>query len=285
MKKLKTFFYSLKRSVSDPSYYREIIKTKFDFSLKYLFFLVFIITTAHLVSFAFKYPSLRHSFKEYLPTIINNIKNVYPKDLEITIKDGRLSTNRDKPFIIKSGEKTPRNLLVLDPKANTGEYPSYDTYILVTEDAYVYPSRFSNSTVTQSNISYFKDFKKDFKFNRQDYDKIIREVNPFTKKLLFAIDVFVYSSLIILFIFAPIFVTLFKMIELAVLSFLVWIINLIFKKKLQYGDIYRIGMHAVTVPILYNELIKFFHLPLRAFSTPIFLIWMTIIIFYKKAKV
>ena len=82
MKKLKTFFYSLKRSVSDPSYYREIIKTKFDFSLKYLFFLVFIITTAHLVSFAFKYPSLRHSFKEYLPTIVNNIKNVYPKDLK-----------------------------------------------------------------------------------------------------------------------------------------------------------------------------------------------------------
>src|SRR3989338_6407136 len=52
MSKLKTFFRSLYLSATNPSYYRDLLKTKFSFSLKYFFGLSLLLTLISTIVFS-----------------------------------------------------------------------------------------------------------------------------------------------------------------------------------------------------------------------------------------
>ncbi len=69
------------------------------------------------------------------------------------------------------------------------------------------------------------------------------------------------------------------MFGLLFLTFFVWIVNLIFKKKYSYGSLFKMGMHAVTWPILISEAVKYLKLPFSGFYAPIYLVLMLIVLF------
>jgi hypothetical protein len=94
MQKLKTFFYSITRSVTSPEYYADILKARLSFSIKYLVFLQFLLalfTTAFFMAVVALFD---------LSGVITNLKSSYPRDLVVRYQDGKLLLNQTTPFRI-----------------------------------------------------------------------------------------------------------------------------------------------------------------------------------------
>ena len=123
MKKLKAFFYVYKNSMTSPKYYKEVLKTDLNFSLKYYLMLVLVasilITTIETVSVTPKIKSQISGFAE-------NARQVYPDDLLIKVEEGKWSVNREEPFVIPMpqipNESVPENAIVVGNPAKLLRY-------------------------------------------------------------------------------------------------------------------------------------------------------------------
>ena len=105
MNKLKTFYRTFAKSISSPKYYKDILKAKFSFSLKYLILLLFIvnlITTIKIGTFLYKYyPQIGPFIGEVKQTVVD----FYPQELVLTVKKQKISTNVKEPYNIDFPEQ------------------------------------------------------------------------------------------------------------------------------------------------------------------------------------
>jgi len=286
MNLLKTFFYSLKKSLFEPKYYKDITKTNFWFSFKYLWFLVFILTFIKSLTFTGSYLKNRPQIQPGINRFMNDAQTFYPRNLEIKIRNGQLSTNVKEPYIFdvekNEWKKNDRHLLIIDTKGSIENYPNYNTYILATKNAVVYPSKSRNDQIEQTSVFYFRDLKHDFTLNKNVYDNLLNIVRPYTLRALFFVDSIGLSFLFLFLIFGSLFWTGGITFGLLFLTFFVWIVNLIFKKQYVYCSLYKMGMHAATWPILISEVVRYTKLPLPSLYAMVFLVWMLVILFSSK---
>jgi hypothetical protein len=82
--------------------------------------------------------------------------------------------------------------------------------------------------------------------------------------------------------FGSLFWTAGILLGLVFLTFFIWLINLIFKKQYSYGSLYKMGMHAVTWPLLITEIRNLVSFSFPSFYSLIFLILMVALIFFLK---
>jgi len=285
MNPLKTFFYSLKKSLFEPKYYKDIEKASFWFSFKYLWFLLFIFTLAKTFTFVGFYLKSRPKIQPEVNKIMIYAENFYPKELKLDIKNGQLSTNVKEPYIFdieKDNWKTDqKHFLIIDTKGSIENYPGYNSYILATKNAVVYPSESKNSKIGETSVFYFRDLKQNFTLDKKTYDNLLNIVKPYTPKINLFIDWIMLSMSPLFLIFGSLFWTIGIMIVILFLTFFIWIINLIFKKGHGYGSLYKMGMHAVTWPIIFSEFLKYASSPFPRFFNWIFLIFMMIVLFQR----
>lgn len=278
---MKTFFYSLKRSLFDPSYYKDIVKATFGFSMKYLWLLVMIIMLLKTVVFGGLYLAARPVIAPAINKFINYANNFYPNDLKLEIANGQLSTNVKQPYIIDLDKKATnplsRHFLVIDTHGSIDNYPFYNTYILATKNAVVYPSQ-NRGGAQESSVFYFSNLKNNFSVDKNIYDSSLNEIRPYLLKATFFADMIILAGMILFLTFGSFFLTLAIMIGLAFLTFIVWIFNKIFKAGFSYSTLYRLGMHAVTWPIIITEIVKFSRLPLPNLYVVIYFVWMVVVL-------
>ncbi|MEK7177677.1 MAG: DUF1189 family protein [Patescibacteria group bacterium] len=283
MNPLKTFFYSFTKSLFSPKYYKDVARINFWFSFKYLWFLLFILTLIKGFTLGGQYLKNRPRIQPEINKFVTYAENFYPKALELKIKKGQLSTNVKEPYVfdlektkLQTGQK---HFLIIDTRGSIENYPNYNSYILATKNAVVYPSKSENNRVGETSVFYFRDIKQNLTLNKNIYDNLINVARPYTFRALFFID---YMALIFLFLF-PIFGSLFwaggVMFGLLFLTFFVWIINLIFKKGYSYGSLFKMGMHTVTWPILISEVLMYVKSPYPNCYSIIYLLWMLLILF------
>lgn len=286
MNRLKTFFYSLKRSLFEPEYYKDVAKANFWFSFKYLWFLLFILVLIKSFVFAGQYFKNRPRIQPGVNKFITYAENFYPKGLELKVRNGQLSTNAKEPYLFDiEKSKTDKHLLIIDTKGSIENYPSYNTYVLATKNAVVYPSKSENNRVGETSVFYFRDLKQDVTMDKKVYNDFLNVVRPYSKKALFIVDYFFIVFILLFLVFGSLLWTVAAMFGLVFLTFFVWLVNLIFKKQFSYGSLFRMGMHAVTWPILTSEFLGYTRSPFPKFYSLIFLIWMMIIIFSQDKKV
>ena len=210
-------------------------------------------------------------------------ENFYPKGLELKIINGQLTTNVKEPYIFDlEKNKQPadqRHLLIIDTQGSIENYPKYNTYILATKNAVVYPSESKNNRIEQTSVFYFRDLKQNLTLNKNIYDKFLSVARPYVPRIPFFVDYIILIFLFLFLIFGSLFWTGGVMFGLLFLTFFVWIVNLIFKKKYSYGSLFKMGMHAVTWPILISEAVKYLKLPFSGFYAPIYLVLMLIVLF------
>lgn len=284
MNPLKTFFYSLKRSLFEPKYYSDVAKVSFGFSFKYLWFLLFLLTVIKIILFGGQYLYKRNLIQPEVNKIMTYAENFYPRELKLQIKNGQLSTNVVEPYIFDVGKDKWRNqkhFITIDTKGSIENYPNYNTNILATKNAVVYPSKSNNNRVGEISVFYFRELKKDFTLDKKTYDNLLNVVKPYTSKINFFIDWIVLSFSPLFIIFGSFFWTIGVMFGLLFLTFFVWIVNLIFKKQYNFGSLFKMGMHAATWPILTSELMGYLKSPYPKFYSLIFLIWMLVILFQR----
>jgi hypothetical protein len=285
MKPLQTFFYSLIGSLFKPKYYKDVAEVKFKFSFKYLWFLLFILVFIKSFVLGGQYLKSRPQIQPEVDKLMIYAENFYPKGLVLNIKKGQLSTNAKEPFIFdleKNEQNGQKHLLIIDTKGSIENYPGYNSYILATKNAVVYPSKSENNRAGETSVFYFKDLKNDFTLNKNIYDNFLNVVRPYAYKAVFIIDYIVLVSLFLFLVFGSLFWTGGVMFGLVFLTFFVWVVNLIFKKQYSYGSLFKMGMHAITWSILTSEVLTYIGSPFPKFYSMIFLVWMLVILFSQK---
>ena len=283
MDQLKTFFYSFTRSLFEPKYYKDVAKVKFWFSFRYLWFLIFLLTIIKVFTIGGKYIKNRPQIQPEVNKFVSYAENFYPRYLKLQIKNGQLSTNVKEPYFFdfeknnfKPGQK---HFIIIDTKGSIENYPNYNSYVLATKNAVVYPSKSENNRVGETSVFYFRDLKQDFTLNKNVYNNFLNIVKPYSPRVLFFLDYLVLIFLFLFLIFGSLFWVAGVMFGLLFLTFFIWIVNLIFKKQYSYGSLFNMGMHAVTWPILTTEIIRYIMPPYPTYYVLIFFVWMTIIIF------
>lgn len=103
MRKLKLFGRVLWRSCTDPAYYKDLVRARASFSLKYLFVFAFLFSLVATVRYALVFASFVPNVPNYVALVKEKGAGWYPKDLVVTVKDGEVSTNAKEPYVFDDG--------------------------------------------------------------------------------------------------------------------------------------------------------------------------------------
>lgn len=258
MKKIYTFLYVLKKTFTSPSYYKDILATPIQFSLKFFFFFFFlsaiIATTFITVRFILPINKLIIRLPELAQTL-------YPPELEIIIHNGKASTNTQEPYYIPL-EKVERsfeqwqqnalgaytekrnNVLVIDTYGSLDDFQKYNTYALLTKTSLtLMKNNGSFQTIPLTNI-------QNLVINQKKIFALLAHIRPYTDNalplligvvLLFFLIFFPLSKLSILFIYAFIMKGVFH----------------IFSCALTYKKSYQIGLHFMVISSILTAFVYF----------------------------
>ena len=277
IQKLKTFKYVFVNSLYKPLYYKHVLKSSIWFSLKYLFFLSFLIFFIQILTLVvFIIPKIG-SLPELVDNAYTRVFDFYPSELEVTIDEGILSTNQKNPYYIEIPEMSEDedfdHFITVDTNANIEDYSVYKTTILVTDSSFIYPDNQSSYAVTSVS-----DLEWSGVFTSKDYQKIVKELEPAFE----AVPKYAPVVLLALFVLVPpivsIFIVLGHLIFLLFMSLILWFVSIIMKVELSYQQIYHLGIHSLTVPIIITSVLGIFGIHMEMLFTSSFLLFMVYIL-------
>jgi len=75
-----------------------------------------------------------------------------------------------------------KHMVVIDTKGIADNYPKYNTMVLVTKQAMVFPDKQQGDRTT-TQLYYFSDLKKSVYMDYSNYSKMVQSLNPFIAKL------------------------------------------------------------------------------------------------------
>lgn len=279
MRRLKLFGRVLWRSCTDPGYYKDILKARASFSLKFLFVFALLFSLVATVQYAVAFAAFLPKMPGYLAMAREKGMTLYPKDLVVTVKDGVVSTNAKEPYVIdfpfalpQDTENKPDHLLVIDTKATAERFTEYKSVVVL-----------GKSTVYYRDDKGYKfypltDMKGTLVINKAQYDEWAGKVLPYLQYL----PQMVYGLGIAGLVLLPFMLTTGRVVgyllALVVLTMFSLVLARVMKKKLAYGALYRLGMHAITVPVLVTYFLQFFGISVPFLFPLIFVGWMGVVL-------
>ncbi|MGD9129143.1 MAG: DUF1189 family protein [Candidatus Woesebacteria bacterium] len=261
MNKIKIFFYAFINSFK-PSYYKDVIKAKFSFSLKYFAFLHLLLSL--VLAFSVLIPLSKLDAKD----IANKLSTIYPEELEITVGGDGLSINQELPYVVD----LPSSLFDQD-SALAEEFPSSFHIATFDSDENIKGisdvlQRNSMLVITESTVYALKDAKT--------HELRVMQIEPRRETIRFSkdeVDLFknqilkssiikfkLYIPLIILVIFILVFslMTIGRMITIFFFAIVAhFLAQLFFKaKQLSYKKTFQLMLHSSTLVIIAQEALK-----------------------------
>lgn len=285
MRKLKTFAITFKRSLTDFSYYKDVLKAPFSFSLKYLIFFLFLVSILSTIQLGFKALTYVPKVDEFEVVAYEYLRDLYPSDLVITVENNELSINQPVPYVIDLPNEWKselsnidiQNLITFDTNDRIKDFHTYKSFAVVTKKAvYVYDDNGGSRSIPI-------EVEEDLVINKGMYDQAMVEIGSiivrFSEWYVVAIAVGV--------ILAPFFITFFsvlwKLFYLVVMAFPLWAFARIANRNLEYTDVVKIGMQALTLPILITFLVGLFWYGIPLIHTLIFLSYSLVVILKLKS--
>lgn len=278
MKKLSTFWYSFKRSLTDPEYYGDILKAPFSFSLKYLFILLFLILLIRGIVLAISMSVLLPKVPQFVGQAKVVVRDFFPKELTVTLNNGTLRTNVDEPYTIPFPKQMGINdmtFAVIDTKSSVESYKNYKTLLFVTRNAIAYPD---NNTSGGYKVYPLSDVKGYAVINRQVYQHLVDKVLPYLDYAPQVLIGFALAMLILLPTIGSVFYLSSVLFSLLLLTLVTYVISRLLKKPISYQSLYRLGMHGVTFSLLFDMLKSFFGISIPFTFSMSFFIWMLIVL-------
>jgi hypothetical protein len=219
------------------------------------------------------------------------VVDFYPQELVLTIKKQKISTNVKEPYYISFPEQLEKitagyykHLIAIDTQGKADNYKNYESLVLITADKVVSPDDKGRGDYRVTLLSdKLIDVPDGTKINKALYDQGVKRILPYLDN----IAKYFYGVAIVGVFLTPLAGTLFGLIGKAFYLFwasaLLWALVKILRKKLDYGKIYRLGIHGLSLPIVVDlgTGLLGFHFPLL-FSI-IFFVWMVIILTQIKA--
>jgi len=255
--KLMFLFDVLVKSLTKLSYYKEIKKANFKFSLKYLFFLFYILSLITSIVLGVSVAVLViPNVPKFVSLVESKAGSVYPDNLVVDIKNGQVTTNQVEPYFIDTpgqilGNVSGNHFITIDTKANVADITSQKTAILVTKDSVAVAG---NST--SSYKVYPIDGSTNFEINKTSYNKLISQILPFLKYIQPGLIILVILLFLVWPVIAAGFSLLAELIYLLVFSLVFFLITKLMKKDIEYKKLYQMAMHAATLPILLSFIVS-----------------------------
>ena len=236
---METFFRSLTLSLTKPSYYKDILKARTRFSVKYYIMLALMLVTITSVAGIINYaPALKTDFSQVAQEIPQN----FPPDLVVEIKSTGITANKPFPlvaqtptaFVKNQPASLPKNLLVIDPQGQIAMLAEYDALALLNNSYLIVGD---GESVQTAPLKDFPDLRIDAGFMEQ-----LAGVARFIAGNAFWLTGLAFGAVGLVDYFV---------VKLAYLLFFAFILRL-FHKTL-FGTVaqaFKVSVHSFTLPII-----------------------------------
>lgn len=263
MQKFKTFLNSFVKSLTQPSYYNDIRKAPFGFSMKYFtvfnFFIALIVTTIISVPVA--------TFD--LQKAITTASTIYPEELQIEVMDGELSINQELPYVVSIDESFLKDFGV-DERIDDF---NIDLVTFTSDQEFIGVGNFANyksfAVITESTVYVIDDMEtgevRAYPISQAQQDMVIDAdmVAVFTDNLknmsFIKNKVYVPTISSIVFVAAFIGTLIVRSVTLLIFSLLAWLTAMLAMKdkQLSFGEVYQLSIHSITLVILVSWAVSF----------------------------
>jgi len=282
MQKFKTFLVSFQRSVTDFSYYRELLKYDFRFSVKYIFFLTFLSLFLQSVIFAVQVAFLLPKLPSGVDYLEKRLKESYPKELVVTIKDGTLSINQESPYYIDIPEMKDfgdfQHLITFNTEASISDFEKAESFILVTDQAIVYPDDPTGQQLSSYQVMGLKDIPEDAVINWSTYGAWIARLEPVFDTIPKVAPFILLAGIFLVPLVGTLFSVSWNLFYLLILTGVVWIVSKAFNLAIPYKKLYQLGIHGLTFPMLIVMLLSSMNVYMPLVFTSAFLLWMVLVL-------
>lgn len=243
---LPSLWSSFKQSFYSPGFYKQVPSFPFG---KVMGYLLLIVTLGYLV-FLGKSAIMLYQNRDEIQQGIDKILNSYPENLELTFKDGQLTSNVEEPYFFPSegikkaldeksitvnGEDAPEYFVVIDTKTpfSLEQFKTYDSMVWLGKDtAYI----LKNGDEMQS-----------YPYGNELNQVVNRQTVNDTVNLVFAkIKTPLIIGGSILLVLADFGLFLYFFAYLAFAALLYFFFSHFAGIKHEYPDCYRIAVYAVT---------------------------------------
>jgi len=258
MKKIKAFIYIFTNSLLSTKYYKEILKTPFSFSIKYLFILSFVLAfISSAASTYIRVPILKDTLLQFKQSVIQ----VYPDDLEVYINEGNWSINKQEPFAIKTPQylletennqtaqdetyqsMVPNNFIVFDTDGTINDFYEADTLMLLNEKNLLIKEESGYRTIVNEI-----DENQNVVITKESFIEDLKPIDSITNYLDY---IFFFIFFVVLFIYFFIYRTFYLIFVAIILK----LINIFIKPTLDFKEIYRVGLHSMTLPLILETML------------------------------
>jgi hypothetical protein len=262
------FLNKIQSSIYSPEFYSKIAKQSFGSAISYYLILAFLLT---VITAAFPIYSFLTGGRNELQTFTDQIKDIYPSELEVEVKNGTVTTNVEEPYFIPvpSEDKNASaegNLVVIDTKTpfSAKQFNEYGTFVWVTKDTLVMKTDDDSAQLRSFDLSEVSDVT----LNKNRVNSFIAKLSPWLN--------LVYPVVVILILFGVFMLYTSRLIYLLLLSAVIMLLLKLIKKPLKYADAYKIGLYAVTLGLLIETAVNL----LRLQSFPFMLSFITLGVVY-----
>lgn len=285
----KEFFYvAFWRSLTDRTYYRDVLRGKgAGFSVGYLFFLLVVTHVIGAVIIAAGFAAAMPKMPEIVGAIKGGLRDLYPAELRLEIKDGIASANVPQPYVVpfppqwqplfeeaKDEDRKIDSLLTIDTKASVESYPETRSIFLLTRDSLAAPGRNGQGYQVVP-----LDKETTMTVYHAAYDAFLEAASPYIDMFAIILKVVLLMIVTVLPILAAGLGLAGYALWLLLMALILWLVAMFAGRTLSYGTLYRLSLHGVTVAVLASFVLGHLGLPIPLLPTAAFLGWMTAVIY------
>src|SRR3989338_9359606 len=215
MNKFKRFLHTyLNSAFPQKQYYQKLVKTKYHFTVKYFIVLIFCLSFFASIFSLINLSTSVGGVNDFLINLKQGLSN-YPTNMVINVKNGRLSTNYDKPYIFwinNNGRLEP--VLVIDQFA--------DDFFKI--DSYQIPILITARGIAIKDNDQIHIYKFNQKLNLLLTDQTINNVKTVLKNIITFLPIFLGLLIALVTLLIVFFTALFKIILIMIISFFIYLL-------------------------------------------------------------
>lgn len=236
------FLKTIINSIYSPPFYLSIPQKSFGSALGYFLLLALLLT---IVRSIFPIWSFLTVGQNEVKIFIDQMVNAYPHELEVRVRNGKVTTNVQEPYSIPLPEDKNRtaeddsNLVVIDTNTpfSAAQFNQYKTIAWVAKDS-IFVRGDSDAEIETIDLSQVSDFT----VNKAFVNSIIAKISPWLSLItpLAIVGIPLGSYMI----------HTARLVYLLFLALLILLLTKIFKKPLSYSRSYQVGLYAMTLALL-----------------------------------
>jgi hypothetical protein len=272
---------------SSPAEYRTLRTPFLGKAIKYLYVLLLAISFLFALKTAIALAAARPALSQFMENVKQEIPLLYPEELVLTLSGGKLSTNVEEPYSIALPASwrpdtpevadMPKNLLTIDTNAHIEDFESEDSFALATETALVMVDRDEGYRVMKFD-RFSKEEGKTIVIDRALYLQMVEKGFTILSFLPLLLVIFGFLLLLLFPFLMAGSLLLWMLFYLLLATLFSWILAKIMKSPLGYKELYRLGVFALTLPILISIPMKLLGIQIPGAFSLIFFIFLSFII-------